>query len=129
MASRARFAAVRRFRSTLLGLRAIVLLTAGGRRSAAGGLRGRLPSSSLDRTSLVVHSVVAGIARGGIPPHSHSCGDCSGPPRGGADGPGSRDSSLQLLALGFVENWLFDLVVMLLALAALGEGALPLRVE
>ena len=111
------------FGSTLLGIVTLVLLTAGGLAFGSGGFEAgaRVPVIAV----AVVILLVAVIARRRLIPAALALVRRLSGPEAVPDGPARADHLLAMLALGFL-NWLFDLVVLLLALAALGE-TLPLR--
>jgi uncharacterized membrane protein YbhN (UPF0104 family) len=113
------------FASTLLGIVTLVLLAAGG--LAFGGGGGGFAAGA--RVPVVVVAVgivlVAVFARRRLVPAALRLVRRLSGPEAVPDGPARADHLLAMLALGFL-NWLFDLIVLLLALAALGQS-LPLR--
>jgi uncharacterized membrane protein YbhN (UPF0104 family) len=111
------------FASTLLGIVTLVVLAAGGLAFGGGGFAAgaRVPVVAVAAVILLV----AIIARRRVIPAALGLVRRLSGPDAVPDGPTRADHLLAMLALGFL-NWLFDLAVLLLALAALGER-LPLR--
>ena len=112
------------FASTLVGIVTLVLLTAGGLVFGGGGgpaAGARVPVLAV----AVAILLVAVIARRRVIPAALGLVRRLSGPDAVPDGPTRADHLLAMLVLGFF-NWIFDLVVLLLALAALGES-LPLR--
>lgn len=109
--------------STLLGIATLVLLTAGGLAFGGGGFAAgaRVPVVA----AAVDILLVAILARRRLIPAALGLVRRLSGPEAVPDGPARADHLLALLALGLL-NWLFDLVVLFLALASLGER-LPLR--
>jgi uncharacterized membrane protein YbhN (UPF0104 family) len=112
------------FASTLIGIVTLVLLTAGG--LAFGGGAGFAAGARVPVVAVaVVILLVSIVGRRRLIPAALGLVRRLGGPEAVPDGPARADHLLAMLALGFL-NWLFDLAVLLLALAALGER-LPLR--
>jgi hypothetical protein len=111
------------FASTFLGIVTLVLLTAGGLALGGGGFAAgaRAPVVSV----AVVILVVAVIGRRRLVSAALGLVRRLSGPDAVPDAPARADHLLVMLGLGFL-NWLFDLAVLILALAALGER-LPLR--
>jgi len=111
------------FASTLLGIVTLVLLAAGGLAFGGGGFAAgaRVPVIAV----AVVILLVAVFARRRLIAAALGLVRRLSGPEAVPDSPARADYLLAMLALGFL-NWVFDLFVLVLALAALDQ-TLPLR--
>ena len=109
--------------STLVGIVTLVLLAAGGLALGGHGFAAGARVPVVATAGLLLLVAVVGRRRL-IPAALGLLRRLSGP-EAVPDGPARADHLLAMLALGFL-NWLFDLIVLVLALAALGQ-TLPLR--